>query len=532
MTDFKSNYARWLLDQAKSGRMSRREFLGRTSAIGIALSVGTGALNSAQAAEPRKGGHMRIGMGHGSTGDTLDPATIENGLQWVASYGVANTLVELAADGTLQPSLATGWEASADASKWTFTLRKDVTFQNGKTMTAEDVIASINYHRDEDSKSVGKPIMAPVTEVTAPDPHTVAFQLSSGNADFPSSFNEATFAIYPAKDGSIDWQSGGSGPYILKDNNPGIRLLFERNPNYWKDDRAHADTIEILSVIDSTARNNALLTNAVDVIDQVNLNTLGLLSRNPAITVEEGAGPLHYVFPMRTQMAPFDNPHLRKALKYALNREEMVEKILSGHGVVGNDHPIGPSYRYHASDIEQTAYDPDKARFHMEKSGLGDITIDLSASDAAFAGAIDASALYRASAGKAGIKINVVRESNDGYWSNVWNKKPWCASYWGGYTTEDTMLTTGYAPGAAWNDTQWDHAKFNELLVAARGELDTAKRAEMYRDMQIILRDEGGVVVPMFANAVIARNDKIAHGDQSWVRALDGRRIMERWWMV
>ena len=94
------------------------------------------------------------------------------------------------------------------------------------------------------------------------------------------------------------------------------------------------------------------------------------------------------------------------------------------------------------------------------------------------------------------------------------------------------MLTTGYATGAAWNDTQWENPKFDELLVAARAELDTALRSEMYRDMQIMLRDEGGVVAPMFATAVIAKNDKIAHGDQSWVRAFDGRRILERWWMV
>ena len=309
-------------------------------------------------------------------------------------------------------------------------------------------------------------------------------------------------------------------------------IRFERNPNYWKEGSAHADTIEILSITDPAARTNALITDEVDVIDRVELKTLALLSRRPGVIIEEGAGPLHYTFPMRTKVAPFDNLQLRKALKYAINREEIVEKILFGHGVVGNDHPIGPSYRYHAADIEQNTYDPDKARFHMKESGLGDITIDLSASDAAYSGALDAATLFQASAKKAGININVVREPNDGYWSDVWMKKPWCASYWGGYATEDTMFTTGFAPGAAWNDTQWDNPRFNVLLKSARAELDEAKRAEMYREMQIILRDEGGNVVPMFANEVHARNEKIAHGDLSWTRGFDGRRIMERWWMV
>ena len=235
---------------------------------------------------------------------------------------------------------------------------------------------------------------------------------------------------------------------------------------------------------------------------------------------------------MATKTAPFDNLELRKALKYGINRQEIVDKILFGHGVVGNDHPIGPSYRYHAADIEQLAYDPDKAKHHYEKSGLGDISIDLSASDAAYSGALDAAVLFQASAKAAGININVVREPNDGYWSDVWMKKPWAASYWGGYSTEDTMFSTGFAAGAAWNDTQWDHPRFNELMVQARAELDEGLRGEMYREMQVILRDEGGNIVPMFANEVHARNESIAHGDLSWVRGFDGRRILERWWMV
>ncbi len=94
------------------------------------------------------------------------------------------------------------------------------------------------------------------------------------------------------------------------------------------------------------------------------------------------------------------------------------------------------------------------------------------------------------------------------------------------------MFSTGYAPDAAWNDTQWDNARFNELMGQARAEQDKGLRAEMYREMQVLLRDEGGAIVPMFANDIQARNEKIAHGDLSWVRGFDGRRILERWWMV
>src|SRR6056297_78543 len=528
----REKHAQWLVGQIEKGRMSRREFMGRTAALGMAAGVSSGLFSQAHAATPSKGGHMRLAMAHGSTSDTLDPATIANGIQWTAVYGVANTLTEVDAHGNLIPALATEWTSSPDATVWTFKLRSGVEFHNGKTMTIDDVIASINYHRGEETKSVGKPLLEAVTEIRADGPDTLVITMSEGNADFPYNFNEALFTIYPSKDGVIDWTGGGSGPYILKNEQPGQIYQFERNPNYWKEGAAHADTIDLMSIVDSSARTNALITGEVDCIGSVELKTLSLLERNPDVIIEEGAGPLHYTLPMLGTVPPFDNPHLRKAMKFAIDRQEILDKILFGHGVIGNDHPIGPSYRYHAGDIEQNSYDPDKARYHWQKSGLGDITVDLSAADAAFGGALDAAVLFQASAKKAGININVVREVNDGYWSDVWMKKPWSASYCGGNATEDAIFSTAYAAGAAWNESQWDHPRFNELLVSARAELNEELRAEMYREMQILLRDEGSVIVPMFANSVHARNDKIAHGEVSWVRGFDGRRILERWWMV
>ena len=133
----------------------------------------------------------------------------------------------------------------------------------------------------------------------------------------------------------------------------------------------------------------------------------------------------------------------------------------------------------------------------------------------------------------AGIDINVVREPNDGYWSNVWMKKPWCMCYWGGRPTCDWMFSTAYAEGANWNDTFWSNERFNKLLVEGRSELDNAKRAEIYGEMQRIIHDDGGVIVWGFANYLSARSDKVTHGPDvasNW--ELDGGRYVERWWMA
>jgi len=536
MKRFDNQQLVWLQRRLTSGKITRREFMGRSLALGVTTALATTLASQAvKAATPKKGGRMKLAMGHGSTSDTYDPAIIENGFQWVLAYAISNTLVELAPDGKLVPSLAESWEASDDATQWTFELRKGVEFHDGRSLTAKDVVASFNYHRAEDSKSTVKPLVAPIQEIKVDDDHTLVFSLAGGNADFPFNLNEAPLAIFPAADdGSLDWKGGiGSGGYKLKSYEPGVRADFERNPNYWKEGAAHVDEVELLTIADAAARSNALVTGEVHAIDQVDLKTADLLARRKGIVVEESTGPLHYVYPMRTSLAPFDNVHVRQALKFAIDREELVQKILRGHGTIGNDTPIGPTYRYYAADLEQNSYDPDKAKFHLKEAGLSELTLDLSAADAAYAGAVDAAVLYKETAAKAGININVVREPNDGYWSNVWMKKPWCASYWGGYSTEDTMFSTGYAPGAAWNDSDWDHEAFNKLMVEARAELDEGKRREMYREMQRILRDEGGVIVPMFANAVVARNEAITHGEHvSAVRPFDGRRIIERWWLA
>ena len=147
-------------------------------------------------------------------------------------------------------------------------------------------------------------------------------------------------------------------------------------------------------------------------------------------------------------------------------------------------------------------------------------------------GATDAAVLFAEQARQADIDINVVREPDDGYWDNIWTKKPFCAAYWGGYPTESEMFAIGYAPGAAWNDTFWTHPRFESLRAAAAAELDTAKRRDMYREMQTLLRDDGGALIFAFANYVMARNQSVAHGPIASNNNFDGSRIVERWWVV
>jgi peptide/nickel transport system substrate-binding protein len=527
--------ALWLANEARLGRMDRREFLGRLSLLGVSAAAGSALLTQARAEEtPKPGGHLRFAMAHGEAADTLDPAHVNNGYVTVVAYAITNMLTEVGTDGSLQPKLAESWEASEGATKWTFKLRKGVEFHNGKSFTAKDVVASINHHRGEKSTSSVKPIVDPVTSVEADGDHVVVIRLKSGDADIPFKLSTFSFGIYPAKDdGSIDWQSGiGTGAYRLKSFKPGERAELEKNRNFWQAGRGHFDSGELLTIQDTAARQNALLTKEVDGIDRLDLKTVDRLKQAAGIKVEEVRGKLHYTFPMLTSVAPFSDNNVRLALKHAIDREALLKTILFGHGTVGNDHPLTPAYPFFAADIAQRVYDPDKAKHYLKQAGLTELSVDLSAANAAFTGAVDTAILYAEQAKKAGISINVVQEPNDGYWTNIWQKKSWCAAYWFGTPTPDDILTQAYSAGASWNDSAWSNEKFNKILVEARSELDVEKRAGMYRELQFLVRDEGGVVIPLFANDVFATSTRIGHGKLADNYECDGRMFFDRWWFA
>lgn len=515
--------------KTKALPVTRRGILQGATALGTAALVGPLGVGSA-AAEPKKGGTLRVGMAHGNTSDNYDPALWTHAFVQTFATARHGNLTEVAADGSLVGEIAESWEASPDAKEWTFKIRPGVEFHSGKTLTGEDVVASFNYHRGDDSKSAVKPFLEPVSDIKV-DGDYVVISLTDGNADFPFIASDYHIPIMPAKDGKIDPTSeDGAGAYKVKTYEPGVQASMTRNPNYWKSDRAHFDGVDLLTILDPAARQSALRTGDVDVIDQVDLKTVHLFDRLPGVKVLATSGTQHYTFAMDTRAAPFNDNNVRMALKHGVDRQELVDKILFGYGEIGNDHPIGRSNQYHA-DLEQNSYDPDKSKFYLKKSGLDSVDVALSAADAAFGGAVDAALLFSEKASAGGVNLKVVREPNDGYWSDVWMKKPFSAVYWGGRPTEDWMFATAYASGAAWNDSFWENERFNTLLLAARSELDSTKRAEMYREMQDLVRTDGGVIIPMFASYVMAHSDKVNTPDTvgaNWT--LDGFRAPERWW--
>ncbi len=495
------------------GRLDRRAFLGRAVALGVGAGFANTMLARAVRAEgPVRGGALRMGLSGGESTNSLDPAT------WLTqvpqNFGMTwgeTLVVQSAEDGSARPLLAESWEASDDAVEWRFRIRQGVTFHNGQEMTPEDVAQTIRRHSDEDTQSAAYGILTDIEEISV-DGRDVVFRLARGNADLPYLLTDYHLVIQP--NGGFDGPAAGigTGPYKVEVNEPGVRHVGLRYDGYWRDDVGHVDSVEIIVMNDATARMSALQAGQVHIINRVEPRTVDLLARAPGVVIESVPSKGHYVFVMHCDTAPFDNPDVRMALKLAIDREQMITQILQGHGSVGNDFPINEAYALYPQGIEQRAYDPDEARHYYERSGHSG-PIVLRTADVAFPGAVDAALLYAQQAQAAGINIQVQREPGDGYWTEVWNAQPFCASYWGGRPTQDAMYSTAYISSAEWNDTRFKREDFDETIFEARAELDENRRAELYRDAAHMVRDDGGLILPMFNNFLDGRREDV----QGWV---------------
>ncbi|MBO6838188.1 MAG: ABC transporter substrate-binding protein [Alphaproteobacteria bacterium] len=520
--------------EARRGRLSRREFMAYSVAAGLTASAASGLWTSKIAkAAPQKGGTFKVGLHDGNTSDSHDPGTYQSVGQIQIAHATRSYLTEITPENGLGPDMAEAWSATPDARVWTFELNKNATFHDGRKFTAKDAAASLNFHRGESSTSAAKSLLADVTDIKVDGDHTIHIELGQGSADLPWIMTDYHLVMLPAKDdGSVEWESGiGAGPYKIEKHEPGVVSELVRHEG-WHREGAYFDKIEIIVLNDPNARQTALVTGDVHAVTSVDLKTLALLARSPNIEVDNVPSGSAITLPMHCDVAPFNDVNVRQALKYACNRQELVDKILFGTGTVGNDYHVSPGMPYYP-DLPQREYDLDKAKYHLKQAGLTELNVELSAADSVLPGAVDMCVLYSEHAKPAGINIKAVREPNDGYWSDVWLKKPFCFVKWGARPTPDNMFTLAYKDDAAWNESHWQNERFNELLLLAKKELDQERRSAMYREMCELAKDDGGTVLPMFTNFVYARDKSVQHSGNlasSW--ELDGGRGYHRWWFA
>lgn len=510
-------------------RIGRRDFLKAVSATATAGAVAA-CVPAVSAPSPTSAGSpstsatpapsapaaiktVRFAMtGKVTSADTADPHFNNTTHDGRLNSAVHEQLAQF--DETLQavPQLAESWEPNADATEWTFKLRSGVTFHDGDAFTAKDVVYSYRRILDPALESPGAGNLSALDPdgIEAVDDLTVRFKLKAGNVDFPLStvFRQA----YIIRDGSsgddLKAAANGTGPFVLDTFTPGeTPTVFVKNPDYWQAGLPKVDVIELSAIPEGPARVAALQRDQVDIIEEPPATDYDALKNGADTTIITQVKGNMELIAMAIDTPPFDNPKLRQAMKYLIDRQKMLDLLVGGYGTLVNDIPISSTLQY-AVQAAPRAHDVAKAKQLLSEAGYPNgLTVKLSVSDVQ-ARFVDFATVYQQLAAEAGITVELNVAPADTYWDVVWLKDPMYVSAYIARPT-DGMLALLYLSNADWNETHWRNPEWDALLAKARATLDVNERTGLYQQAQQQLIDEAGHLVPYMTNTIDATRKSI-----------------------
>jgi peptide/nickel transport system substrate-binding protein len=491
--------------------LSRRDFIADAGALGVAAATSAILPNSpAQAQTPKRGGQIRVGFKTGTANDTADPGKSFQAGDHCRMRQLYNNLATTGPDLVPAPDLAERWEPNGTADEWKFFLRKDVLFHDGRMLKAADVVYTLRRLLDPKVASPYFGIMNSIVEgdkITAEDDATVRIRLKGPNADLPVVLANYNTGIVPENFTDFD-HAIGTGPFKMKEFKAGISTILERNDKYWKSGLPYLDRLDLRVVADPVARVNGLLSGELDMVEAVDAKSVDLIKASPGAAVFQSPSGYHVLLVMQVDQPPFDKAEVRSALKLLTDREKILKLVYNGYGRIGNDQPIAPVYEYDCKGLPQRQRDVAMAKELLQKAGVPNLSIDLHCSDA-LAGGVALATLYSQMAAEAGVKVNIIRDPNDGYWKSVWLKVPFCVAGWNMRSTADIMLSLVYGSNSNQNETHWKNPEFDKLLEVARGTLDHAKRQELYCQAQRMIRDDGGAIIHSFIDLLDGVSKKL-----------------------
>lgn len=308
-------------------------------------------------------------------GSLYEPQNLDNtagagqGINEAFNGNVYEALFQLTDAGSVEPALAADYKVSDDGLTYTFTLKDGVTFHSGDPLTAADVKYSIERVTAETSKSSRKKSLSTITAIDTPDDKTVVITLSARSISLPYNLSYVWIVNDAAAD--ITATEDGTGPYTLEEWRRGSALALARFDGYWGTAPSNGEVIYTYFT-DATALNNALLTNAVDVITSVQSpDSLAQFAGNPAYTVTEGASTTKELLAYNDRVAPFDNVKVRKALARAVDKAKLLNSIWGDYGtLIGSFVP--PTDPWYVDLTGVDAYDPDSAKALLAEAGYPD----------------------------------------------------------------------------------------------------------------------------------------------------------------
>jgi len=478
--------------------LNRREVIG-AGLVGAGLLALGACSEGNRSAMPRKGGLIRVAAQATSTSDTLDPAKGGTALDYVRHYMLYSGLTSID-DDKLVPQLALARSLeSDDRITWHIDLRRGVRFHDGTELTAQDVVHSLLRHKDPELGSKVAAIAEQFAEVRSEGRYGIVIRLTGPNSDLPNLLAVSHMLIVKAGQAKPD--GIGTGAFKLHDFTPGVRTELARNSEYWIPDRPRLDRIELIAIPDEVSRVNALLSGDVHIVNALDPRSVKRVKADPAYDTLITRTSLYTNLIMQQRELPTGNPDFVQAVKLMIDRPLINRAVFRDTATIGNDHPIAPFQPYFNPAVAQTVLDTDKARWHVQRSGLTGIRLPLYCSTVA-GGSIEMASILQEYGSRVGLDFAVNRMPADGYWSTHWMRHPMSFGNTNPRPTADLIFSLFFQSTAEWNESGWKNERFDRLLIEARGMGDESLRAEIYGEMQQIVHDHCGVAIPTFISTI------------------------------
>lgn len=507
-----------LIDELVAGELDRQELLRRAALFG--LGAGTvGALlrwageadlaYGAPAGPVQRGGTLRVAVTR--PGAAVEPSRIDT----VGAVGLISIVGEYltysSPTGRLRPWLATSWRPNGNATVWTFQIRRGVRFHNGRTLTADDVVATFKVltRKTSAAYSVFNGILAP-GGVRKTGPYTVQFRLQQPTGGFPYLVSQTTYQgmILPANHRVGSWAQRrmvGTGPYRFQSYAEGRNAAFVRNTGYWGGSPP-LDGVRITFYESSAPQVLALRSGQVDLVQQLSALEAAPLASNSRLRVYSVKTANHRQFGLRTDQEPFRDPRVRRAIALTLNRPGLVRQLWRGRAIVGNDSPFTPLYPSTSRDVRQRARNIAQARQLLDAAGAEDLSFTVTTWQNLEIP--DYAQIIQSSARQAGIDVKLEIMSGGDYYGSPpgqdyatttpWLNRPATITDYGHRAIPNVYLTAAFKTGGEWNASKYANRRFDSALQSYIAAADLKSQRRYAKTMQTILLNDSPVIIAYF----------------------------------
>lgn len=457
------------------------------------------------AGSPRRGGTMRRGW---QPPTSLDPAAQASSTEIAAVAQLYDWFVWIDEKNQPAKALAVNWENNREGTIWTFEVIKGVTFHNGKSLAAEDVVYTFNRLRDSATGGATATLYANIKDVAALDATHVRFTLDKPNPELPADLGDYHAAVVAKDTADFRRTANGTGPFILDRFSPEDRATFKRNPNYWMKDLPYLDGLQDIYSPQQSAQVEALRAGELDWVGGLSAELAETLKREGKANLFISEPNLHFALRMRSDRGPLMDNRVRQALRLGTDRAAILQGARLGYGVTGRDTPIGPIYGDYYLDLPEPKRDVERAKQLLKEAGHENLRLVLMAQNAFDVPKI--AVIWKQQMAEIGVTVEINQVPPDVYYQDSgWLEVDLGITEWALRATPQPYLQLAYTTGAKWNESHWTDPEVDRLTAQAAQEIDRAKRADIYKQIQRIFADRGPLIVPYFERTVVATSPKV-----------------------